>query len=657
MNKLKAIACVIIGTFLLNTLLIELAWTNPLGDKQNPLLRPCRETNNPRIKHTLGTLVDGDLAQSPTGFELGTEAERAEIRARNRKYLKAKGWWDEIESIRYRPRFIEEDPNLPRIMERIADEMKARRTLWNLFVTPAIVPSENVLRVTDDDINKAIEYYIKSFAYLLQSAFFYSQGEHRRAAEAYQRALRQAEKEFSTLLQETEGTLQEILASIRSMEDPELRQRAEKEMLETIARITTKMKQLPSKRVGLLQFFDTGVISDDLFTLANDIFMRTGDPVRARYLFRLGLDLYEEKSYRTPEDFAINLAYLDMLTNPEAQGVNLLQSVLGIVHEKFTQWSQAQAALQTPLGKRLRAHYKKMRAKTMEASAYVKKRGTAVVLGAGSLVILPLAEMLKERLSDGTTLKYQKILLVELGEGITEQVLDDLIRKGEITAEEAERVQIVRSDATHILEGITTRIDEIISAAKQMEPRKFPREEIAEFFKEIADPNQLVRYALPVDERLLSNDSVNFAVFTSATQDFASPIKNYIDIWSKFFVLDSEDRKTLDQWNKEYDVQIRKNVACLVIEDLSRILTPQGIILFADLVGLQAEAYQDKQEERRCLYGPAGIRELLPKNLPFQTVDWDTWLRPVNVEQGEEERKWNQIIESLILKKETSTGT
>ncbi|MGB2706181.1 MAG: HAD-IA family hydrolase [Candidatus Omnitrophota bacterium] len=590
-----------------------------------------------------------------TGFELRTEEERREIRAKNQVYLKEKGWWDEIKSIRYRPFYILEEPELPKIMDIIAEEVERFEMFRKHMVVPMIVHPDDIPKVTDDEVVQIIRDHIKSFAYFLQSVFYYAQGDRKKGALAYKKALRQAEIEHPKEIQRTEKALQKMLKSIQAIEDRELSQIAEEAFRDSMSYIRG-IVQAPNIRTSLLSLLVRGNISEDLYALANEIYIKSYDFEKTRFLFELGLYFYDDKIEHRyiPKDFALNLAFIELYTNPEARGVRLIQSILGIVHGMFTRWVQLRVSEEDQIAKGLQTHFKRMKDSTMEASSYVQESGTAVVLGAGSFVVLPLVEMLRETLPDGT-LKYKKIILVELGVGLSEEALDDLIRKNTITQDEASRIEIVNTDASLILDRLTARIDKIMLNALRDKSRKFPRQEIEKLFKELADPAQVVRFALPADERPFSEkDVIFFGIFAMAIQDFVSSIKDYIGIWSKFFYKDMEDWEVLRQWDEEYSRKVQKNVAGLIIEDLSRMLRPQGMIFLADGVGLQYE--KDGKKEHTYFYGPEGLKALVSGNLPLQIINRDSWSRPLNV-TGQEVDNKHFLIESLALRKEEQPHT
>lgn len=570
----------------------------------------------------------------------------AEIRARNREYLKSKGWWDEIGSIRYRPLFIEEMPDLPEIMDQIAEREKENKTLARKILVPLFVSLDDIPKVTDEEIKGVIKDHIKSLAYFLQSTFLYSQGKDRGAARAYQKALKQARKEYPRAIQRKREELRNILVSIRSITNQKLRQMVEEEFLKTIELAEKVLDQSLNRKIGLLGLFDTATISDDIFTSAEELYMRRGRLDDARILFKLGLSLYNanEENYHIPRDFAFNIALIDLITNPKARGIELLKPILATIHGMFTGWFFAKVSSQSQLGKNLEMHSKQTKDNTMQASSYVKEHGVAVVLGAGQFVVLPLVEMLREKMPD-STLKYDKIVLVELGENLSEQALNDLVSKGAVAEEEANRVEIINADASLILEKLTSRIDEIMYVAVKQKPKKFPSREIEGLFREIADQQQITNYVIPVDKRLFADRSIKFIVLAMAISDFTCPIKDYIDIWSRCFPDDDESSRVLREWSEMYDFQVQRNVADLVIKESSRILSDGGVIFFADPIG---EVEDDGANKRKVLYGPKGLEELIPPDSPLYIVNRKEWIRPFNIEA----QKGGYVIEALALKKE-----
>ena len=576
---------------------------------------------------------------------------------RNRNYLKSKGWLEEIESLPYKPLFMLESPEMPKIMDRVEYEINEHTLFWRLIHLPLFVSPEHVpqlFRDVNDDVRTIIKNHIRSFACLLQSAFFYYRGQDNEGLEVYKDALRQAEADFPVMLKEMDADLQKIYAAVHEIPDEMLRQISEEEFKETMSRMIKTAEADQFRRVGLEGFFRTACISDDLFKLAKNIFTNRGEDIFAsQFLYTLGARLYDsnENTFYKPQDFALELATIDLLTHPRARGVALLKQMLVGSHDAINGWYSTQAEGATPLGRGLRDHFNLMKKGTLEASRLVEKRGTAVVIGAGSLTIVPLSEMLKERLPDGA-IKYDEIILIELGDTMTRKAVDDLLRKGAITQEESTRIKIVSSDATFILDNITAHIDEIMERVKRRDPEKFPREEVIKFFKEMADAKKIASYAISPDQRVFGDRSIVFAVYGIATQDFARSIKNYIDIWANTFKMTGDDKKAMEKWKRSYEMRVERNVAGIVLADISRIVASDGIIFFADATGMQFDPRNEGEKtRRRYFYGTKGLRSLIPSHLPLQIVTRAESLRPYNLES---EDRCKFIIERCILKRQAS---
>ena len=78
----------------------------------------------------------------------------------------------------------------------------------------------------------------------------------------------------------------------------------------------------------------------------------------------------------------------------------------------------------------------------------------------------------------------------------------------------------------------------------------FPRGQIRELIKELEEWPGILNYAIPNSERIIEDGLVSIAVMGTALQDFVSPIKTYLNLWSELFILEDEDRKVREEWRE-----------------------------------------------------------------------------------------------------------
>lgn len=230
-----------------------------------------------------------------------------------------------------------------------------------------------------------------------------------------------------------------------------------------------------------------------------------------------------QESQFIPEDFAVKLGAIDLLTNPTKTGIQIIGDSLTASHGYASHAFQILASGDDEVAQGLRAHFAEVKKQTLAASALVNQSGTGIVLGAGRFVVFPLVELLRERLPTGA-LKYDKFLLVELGADISKRELKRLVETGTLTAEEASHVEVLAIDATGILEGVTRYIDRTMADSFRQEPRKVPLDKLTKLYQVLADPQLINRLVLPGTlTMLVPENSINLAVFAMAIQDFASP--------------------------------------------------------------------------------------------------------------------------------------
>ena len=555
---------------------------------------------------------------SKTGFELETNPEkRSQIIERNRNYLQSKGWLKPIEKLPYETIFVLEDEKFIDFLEAIIRRDKWMRGIDYLAeFREAFKRDLNISlpRKKEEkvDYNKLIRNNIKSFAHLLQSAYFYAQGSDEEGRKAFQ-------------------------------------------------------KYCKTKGKGLAMCFcpHDKFIHEHYFCLAEFIYLQDmHDYTRARFLLNLSLKMFNWQNVFsiTPEHFATFLGTIDVWTGKK-RGITALKSSLPIHNRFASEILPKWAKYDTELGEGLRAHFNQTKTETLKASALVKEKGTAVVFGAGRFVVLPLVEMLREKLPDGS-FKYEKIILIDLAEDYSEPALQRLIDDGKITKEEAARVEIIVEDVTMLLDKITQRIDEIIlKAISSSEEKQIPIEELYQFIEEIADLRKLISYALPHAKRRLQKESVNFVVFAMSLNDFTNTIKDYIDMWIKGFPQWMGGRHELEEkWRKYSDI-IESGLALLVIDEASRILVPEGILFFADSIGGEEPDSEKKgKKEKHIFLKSKFLRKTIKQafsgkgqDFYLREVNSASWRRPTNDIEWKEGTGRKIIIGALTYEKAYKT--
>lgn len=539
---------------------------------------------------------------SKTGFELSPIPDQAVIEG-NRRYLESKGWEDRLSALPYDRPFILEDRKLQVTLERAIRQQEAQLTAMKAFQQLAGplaellgIKSGNLPEDAETSPERSVADNLLSFSHFLQALHLSSVGQDTEAAVAYQAARETAQ------------------------------------------------------RGGLITMFGTSASSDALYVLGRFYLDTAIDVPRAGYVLQRGLASFDmdKESQFIPEDFAIKLGAIDLLTNPKKTGVQIIGETLTASHGYASQRFQVLASGDDDVARGLRAHFAEVKKQTLAASALVNQSGMGIVLGAGRFVVFPLVELLRERLPNGS-FKYNKFLLVELGADISKQELDRMVEAGEITAEEAGRVEILPVDATGILEGATGYIDKAMADAFQQEPRKVPLDKLTILYKALADPRLINRLVPPGRELMVPENSVNFAVFAMAIQDFASPIRKYIDTWLELFPVDRETKEALEKLD-EYSGAIQKNITAVILRRLPREVVPGGVVFLGDMTGMVSG--KGAEQKKINFYDADSLVGLVPAGLPFEAANPASWLRPNNT--GRPDLFF--VVESMALKKAESAA-
>ncbi len=199
-------------------------------------------------------------------------------------------------------------------------------------------------------------------------------------------------------------------------------------------------------------------------------------------------------------------------------------------------------------------------------------------------------------------------------------------------------------DATGILEGATGYIDKAMTSAFPQEPRKVPLDKLTKLYQVLADPQLINRLVLPGRELMVPENSINLAVFAMAIQDFASPIRKYIDTWLELFPVDRETKEALKKLDG-YSGLIQKNITAVILHRLSREVMPGGVVFLGDTTGMVSG--KGSEQKRISFYTVDSLSGLVPQGLPFEAANPASWLRPNNA--GKPDLFF--FVESLALRK------
>jgi len=397
---------------------------------------------------------------------------------------------------------------------------------------------------------------------------------------------------------------------------------------------------------------------DNYFGLAKFILLQgMQDYARARFVFYLSAEMFNwnDIGLSSPEEIARGIGASNVWSG-EKRGVTALKSYLSVANSFARDFLPSIAERDTRLGKSFHAHLERTKEETIKASSLVMEQGTAVFFGAGILAVVPLAEMLRERLPDGR-LKYEKIILIELAENYSEPALQGLIDNGAITEEEAERVEIIVNDVTNALDKMTGAIDEIMLKAINTDGEpEIPTEELYEFIKGLYDLRKVFSYTVPIAERTFKDESVNLVVFALSLEDFTESIIRYIMMWLEAY---PQWLKGMDEvnetWERCYDF-IEYCLAIVTLDEAVRILAPEGILFFAGFIG-QEKIVSDKKE-KNIFKKSETLRRVIHKafghggpNYRMQEVDSASWRRPDFTNNLNERVGHSSIVGALTLKK------
>lgn len=571
----------------------------------------------------------------PTGFELDSIPDTETI-AKNEEYLKSKGWLvPELERVRrrYKRPFIFEDKLLPRFLEAMRDQ-----------IISAKIYGPMMQKTLQDALDK-LEGQLRSGG-ISEVEIEQIKARDKTKREVTIPTVEECIPEAEEIIKHNIVAIAHFLQALHYSSQ----HRTEDTKMALAGMLVTASDTPEEQKFNILLYFNRSP-SDTLFSLAQNIFMRV-DFSRARYVFNLALSEFNADKYHVfePEEFASRIALANGCVNFTG-ALDMLDIMLTIRNSSFAQKGQRWASANDERGRGLTAHFRQTKVETMKASAKVDKLGTALVLGSGCFVVLPIVEMLRERLPNGE-LKYKKIILVDVAPDLSKKTIADMLNTGIIHPEEAARMEVIKSDATLVLKGLTAKFDEVLmEALKSNTPVQFPVERIIQLCEEIFVRGGLANYVEPVNERLIKDESINFAVFAMSLQDFASSFKDYFqEIWLPVFTNQKEVRAALKQWDNE---KFMKLIAPIILEDLSRVLVPDGVVFFGDVIGFERSvgiASKNQQGERSYLYSKGCLKTLLPKYLPLRIIDRTEWRRPTNSKDSASKF----IVESLCLKKAKS---
>jgi len=572
------------------------------------------------------------------GFELG-KAINQEIVRRNREYLSAKGWLQTVEQLPYERPFILEDPLMIPFMENfrwqvavkiaqepIQEEIDRKRekeyaeftepppkhidtilTLGDAFIV-AIKAQTAAKDVPKEIVDEAAKRNLPFQVHLFQGLHYAAMGDFNTADRCYEEADRALRKVEGVKVVKPEGPLNDRLMRLGFYVFYE-------QKIDYRKARTCYLEALRVFNLVAENHYSEGIISDSIsfidFSLGNR-----------------GIDVFRDWVAR--ESSSINR---DLSEKSESD---------------------------TEEGKRLKEHYDRNKRKIMEASSKVETQGTALVLGSGGLLVTPLKDMLRDRLPDGR-IKYTKIVLLDISTEASQKAVEDLVKRGEITPEEARRVEIVEADATLVLERLTKEFDKVVDPALQNNDLDSAVNGCLNILRNLSEPGELAKYAIPPKERKIKDDSVTFAISSILLQNLYSGLIFYPNGLLSIF-----DKWELHRGRKRLEAEFRpisRAIADLMFRDLERSLAEGGVVLFSDATQLEAgglkknitlgmepylaELVEDIQDERLYFFDDRLLPELVPSGSSFEVLDYDTWHRPI----VDESQKRDFIIESMILKK------
>jgi hypothetical protein len=585
-----------------------------------------------------------------SGFVLAEPGTISAVHQKNLLHLDRHGWREPLEATPDTLECAANDPLLSRTLNVVRGEVKRTLVFQKIMSEPMFLNPRDLPEVTDEDIDTFIANHIRSFSLLIHSVWLFAQGEIADAVDKHCSALEQAEQEWNAFVAFYEDRMTRTMAAIKALDDGKLKEMSEPAYQEFIDMSSARFADDPLKRASILGLLKTGSISDDLCSLAKHYMKVDKTGRRSRFLWELGLAFSEASPplAHSADDFSHNLAYLD-LRQRGARGMQLLRRLVGVPHVFFSRFAAEQAAQDTPFGEGLRTHFQNVKDATVSATKHVDQPGNAVVLGAGKLVITPTAEMLNEQVTDGVP-KFPRIKLIELGDGLTEKAVGEMVGSDEIDSQQASRLDILRGDATLILTKLTSEIDRIMEEALRR-GTGFPRNQIAEIYRDLSEnPFGMGRFAPSASERTFADESISFAVLTVASQDFVSPIKDYIDVWARCFSLEDEDKKVLDQWDG-LTKNIENRLDGLILADMWRSLSRGGVMFFTEPTGMRRKVCSDEGEQmqKADFFDEQGLISVVPTGL-YDVAERRTWHRPINDPRVKEGEAYF-IIESLALKK------
>lgn len=563
-----------------------------------------------------------DSIKGKTGFELEPDPQnRAQIIKKNIEFLKSKGWLAPIESLAYDPIFVLADEKFPEFIEQVI----VRDKWMDKYVTNLRASLEKDIsklakrRISlgepdekieeERDISDIIKENIESFAHLLQSVYFFAHGMKNDAEKAFQQYLNTIPKGLSL-----------------------------------------HMCFGPANHIG-----------NHYYGLGKFIYLHgMHDYTRARYLFNLGVKTFDHKNpiMSTPDNFGLALGAIDLWSG-EKRGIDALKSFFYYQNWYARDTLPLIAESDTDVGKRLTEHFNNIKSKTLYASSLVKEKGVAVILGAGVFVVLPIVELLRETLPDGSY-KYEKIILIDLAENYTDEAIRDLLAKKIITHDEAKRLEVRIEDGTSILKAFTQRIDEImVEAIDSHEDKEIPLKELFQFLARIEDPKKMIGLISPDFEKSFKNEEVNFVVFAMALEDFELSMKDYINMWIEGYPQWLDGNRAIDEKWEQYSDYIKAVLAFIILDNVAKILCPEGIFFFCDTIG--AEEHRGKEEtKKRFIFRYSKVIDSFfngkfshkRKEFYFKIMQRFSWHRlPTHI--GQESAKGKNIIIGAVTLKKT----
>lgn len=348
----------------------------------------------------------------------------------------------------------------------------------------------------------------------------------------------------------------------------------------------------------------------------------------------------------TPEDvddqrFAnLFLEILGLEIRNGLRGMGVVSEVMYAKKGPFERYITRELESDSQAGLGIKRHFDLNKKRTLEAAQLVNKPGTALVLGAGRFMVLPLAELLRERLPDGK-MKFERIILLDIDTDSTDEKLRDMVKNGEIASDERARIIVLPFDATCALVSLTAAIDAIVEDAASRDDIEGAISSVEGLLNDISDPKKLREYMDDGYAQFRADEDVNFIVLSMALDDFYAGMVSYASYMLMAYFGSSKDRQGKSWiYRPGYDDLLSKNstiafsIGRSIMDRLEEIILPEGVIFVSDV----------------SYFGNRPFADIFSQDSKLETVEKGSWIRPANDRSGPD-----YTIEYRALRKKKST--